>query len=101
MGPSPEGWKKSGAVCLSDLYAAEHPVGISGPSYFLVGFSLGSFLVRQALIDFPEFHYLNLAGVCLIGTGNKSFLELKIAKMIAKARVKNTGMTIPGALWMT
>ena len=91
MGPSPEGWKKAVQsvylTCMLPIIQLEYP----DLPYFLVGFSLGSFLVRQALIDFPEFHYLNLAGVCLIGTGNKSFLELKIAKMIAKARVKKYG----------
>ena len=91
MGPSPDGWKSAVQsiylTCILPIIQREY----SDLPYFLVGFSLGAFLVRQALIDFPEFHKLNLAGVCLIGAGNKSFLELKIAKMIAKARIKKYG----------
>lgn len=55
----------------------------------MVGFSLGSFLVRELLV-------LNLAddllkGVILIGTGNKSSLELAIGLKLARSKVRKYG----------
>lgn len=91
MGPSPDGWNRAvESVCLTRMLPAIRKEYTDLP-YFLAGFSLGSFLVRQALTDFPDSLRPGLAGVCLMGTGNKSFPELKAAGMIAKARVKKYG----------
>lgn len=55
----------------------------------LVGFSLGSYIIREALVldKFDKF----LAGVCLVGTGNKSSLEIAIGKLITKRRIHKYG----------
>lgn len=55
----------------------------------LFGFSLGSFLVREALVLnlFDDF----LKGVILMGTGNKSGVELAIGRALAKSRIRKYG----------
>lgn len=40
--------------------------------YFLLGFSMGSFLVRRYLIEYPK---ENLAGAVIMGTGKHCYLE--------------------------
>lgn len=55
----------------------------------LVGFSLGSYIIREALVldKFDKF----LAGVCLVGTGNKSSLAVAIGRLIASMRIHKYG----------
>lgn len=56
--------------------------------YYVIGFSLGSFVVRTVLIDYP---YEKLDKVILIGTGQMSTLPIKIAKMMANKEAKKAG----------
>ena len=56
--------------------------------YILLGFSLGSFLVRTLLIDYPE---EKVDKVILIGTGQMSPVAIKIAKMLAESEAKKAG----------
>ena len=67
--------------CIKQTCEIQHP-------YFIVGFSLGSFLLRQAFLSHGA---PGVDGVCLIGTGNKSLVELKIAEFIAKRKCKKYG----------
>lgn len=54
---------------------------------FLMGHSMGSFLVRR----FVQRFHLGLAGVILSGTGGDPGFILKIAKRLAKTQVKKWG----------
>lgn len=54
---------------------------------FLIGFSMGSFLVRCLLAE----NDIHVNGVVLAGTGNKSKIEICIGKMIAKNAIKEKG----------
>lgn len=56
--------------------------------YILIGFSLGSFLVRTLLIDNPN---EKIDKVILIGTGQMSEIPIKIAKMMANSEAKKYG----------
>lgn len=56
--------------------------------YTLLGFSLGSFLVRTFLIDYPE---EKVDRVILIGTGQMSPVPIKIAKLLAESEAKKAG----------
>lgn len=91
MGKSPSGWNRAVRAIYQTSLLPDIKKDYPGLPYFLVGFSIGSFLVRQALIDIPELKDCGLTGVCLIGAGNKSAVELKIAKSIAKSRMKKFG----------
>lgn len=63
-----------------------------GQPYFLAGFSLGSFLIRDALSkQLLNKDHTDLTGVILIGTGNKSLPELLIGKALAKSRIDRYG----------
>lgn len=55
----------------------------------MLGFSLGSFLVREGTI-LGMFDYY-FSGAILVGTGNKSKLELSIAKILAKSKINKFG----------
>lgn len=55
--------------------------------YFILGFSLGSFVVRTYLIDYPQ----KLSGVILIGTGQVPKIQINIAKLVAKREAKKVG----------
>lgn len=55
--------------------------------YFVLGFSLGSFLVRTVLIDYPnEFNK-----VILLGTGYITHLEAKFAQIMTNREAKKYG----------
>lgn len=55
--------------------------------YFILGFSLGSFLVRTLLINHPEVS----DGVILIGTGQTPWLNLKLGLLVANSEAKKYG----------
>lgn len=56
-------------------------------SYCMLGFSLGSFLVRSYAIKYPNY----LDGMLLIGTGMISNIECMIAKFVANMEAKKYG----------
>lgn len=55
--------------------------------YCLLGFSLGSFLVRTYLIDYPK----TVDAAIILGTGQTSLLQIAIAKFIAKREARKVG----------
>ena len=55
--------------------------------YFMMGFSLGSFLLREYLSLHPE----GIAGAAIIGTGHQPGWVLSIMKAIVKAECKKSG----------
>ena len=56
--------------------------------YILMGFSLGSFVVRTFLIDYPN---EKIDRVILMGTGQMPSIAIKIAKMMANSEAKKAG----------
>ena len=56
--------------------------------YILLGFSLGSFVVRSFLSLYPD---AEVSDVVLIGTGYSSNLSLKLGKMVANSEAKKVG----------
>ena len=55
--------------------------------YILLGFSLGSFLVRTYLIDYPG----TVDKAIIMGTGQISPIAIKLAKMMANSEAKKVG----------
>lgn len=88
MGKSPVGWNRA-VLSIQEVYQQVRNVCGTQYPYFMIGFSLGSFLLRQAFLTSDALSGVN--GVCLIGTGNKSLVELKIAEIIAKQKCKRYG----------
>ena len=62
---------------------------------FLMGFSLGSFLVRDLLNTYPTD---TLAGVILMGTGHQPGWLLAIMQKIVEGQIKQVGFDQPSAL---
>ena len=59
--------------------------------YFMLGFSLGSFILRTHLIDYkPE-----ISGAILVGTGHSNKIEIVLGKLMAKLEAKNHGEENP------
>lgn len=56
--------------------------------YILLGFSLGSFVVRSFLSLYPD---AEVSDVILIGTGYGSNLSLKLGKMVANSEARKVG----------
>lgn len=56
--------------------------------YIMLGFSLGSFLLRTYLIDYPN---EKIDGAIIMGTGYMSSLVASIAKMMANKEAKKAG----------
>ena len=55
--------------------------------YFLLGFSLGSFVVRTFLIKYPQ----KINGVIVIGTGKTPDFQISLAKFVANLEAKKVG----------
>ena len=55
--------------------------------YYLLGFSLGSFLVREYLNRWPE----NLAGAVIMGTGSQPGLILSVIMKLVQGQIKKAG----------
>ncbi len=59
--------------------------------YFMLGFSLGSFILRTHLIDYkPE-----ISGAILVGTGYNNKIETALGKLMAKVEAKKHGEENP------
>ena len=56
-------------------------------SYYMLGFSLGSFVLRTYLIDYPG----NLDGAIIMGTGQMAPVAIKIGKFMANKEAKKAG----------
>lgn len=82
----PEGswnWVVEDVKTCMDLTRNKYP----NIPYYLLGFSLGSFVARTFLINYKE----KLNGAIIIGTGQTSKLQIALAKFIAKREVKKVG----------
>lgn len=55
--------------------------------YYMLGFSLGSFVLRTYLIDYPG----NLDGAIIMGTGQMAPVAIKIGKFMANKEAKKAG----------
>lgn len=55
--------------------------------YCLLGFSLGSFLVRTYLIDYPK----SVDAAIIMGTGTTPDIQISLAKMMANKEAKKAG----------
>ena len=80
-----DGWKYVvwDMVKLHDLMAAEYP----GLPYIMFGHSMGSFLTRNYLIDYPDKYDLAI----LSGTGQQSPLLVNAGLLMGNALVKANG----------
>lgn len=75
-----------------------------GQPYFIAGFSLGSFLVREAIAKFDH-NVFHPNGIALIGTGWQNTITAKIGHYLANKQVEQFGAFTPNvktdsmALW--
>ena len=79
------GWEKS----LEDmhLFFAELDKRYPGVPHFMLGFSLGSFLLREYLNRYDD----QVAGAIILGTGHQPGLVLSIMCAIVKSQIKKSG----------
>ena len=79
------GWEKS----LEDmhLFFAELDKRYPGIPHFMLGFSLGSFLLREYLNRYDD----QVAGAVILGTGHQPGLVLSIMCAIVKSQIKKSG----------
>jgi len=79
------GWEKS----LEDmhLFFAEMDKRYPGVPHFMLGFSLGSFLLREYLNRYDD----QVAGAVILGTGHQPGLVLSIMCAIVKSQIKKSG----------
>lgn len=80
------GWEASlqDMKCFHTLMAQR----FSGLEHHMLGFSLGSFLLRDYLGRFPE----GVDGAIIMGTGHQPGMLLRIMKAIVKGQVKKVGV---------
>lgn len=86
----PEGSFKYAVDDVNTLYKTTREKHENIP-YIILGFSLGSFIIRRFLIDYPD----TVDGAILVGTGQIAPIKIKIAKFIAKSEVKKHGEDNP------
>ena len=86
----PEGSFKYAVDDVNTLYKTTKEKYENIP-YIILGFSLGSFIVRRFLIDYPD----TVDGAILVGTGQIAPIKIKIAKFIAKSEAKKHGEDNP------
>lgn len=82
----PEGsWK----YVVEDMRTCQEMVYEKYPDipHILLGFSLGSFVARTYLIDYPG----RVNGAILVGTGQTPPWQIRMAKFVAKKEAKNAG----------
>ena len=65
---------------LRTIVQEEHP----GLPYLMLGHSMGSFLLRQYIVEEEGAYSKNLAGVVVMGTGWNSEFSLNIGRFVAK-----------------
>lgn len=88
-GPMYFGKEGSWDYAVEDLFTLYSKTKEEYPDvpYFVLGFSLGSFLVRTLLIKHPEIG----DGAILMGTGQTSWLNIKLGQMMANNEAKKHG----------
>lgn len=86
----PEGSFKYAVDDVNTLYKTTKEKYENIP-YIILGFSLGSFIIRRFLIDYPD----TVDGAILVGTGQIAPIKIKIAKFIAKSEAKKHGEENP------
>lgn len=86
----PEGSFKYAVDDVNTLYKTTKEKYENIP-YIILGFSLGSFIIRRFLIDYPD----TVDGAILVGTGQIAPIKIKIAKFIAKSEAKKHGEDNP------
>lgn len=86
----PEGSFKYAVDDVNTLYKTTREKYENIP-YIILGFSLGSFIIRRFLIDYPD----TVDGAILVGTGQIAPIKIKIAKFIAKSEAKKHGEDNP------
>lgn len=69
---------------LAEMTMAKYPK----LPYFILGFSLGSFLVRTVLIDRPD---IKFSGAIIAGTGQQSWIATALGKTLASSEAKKYG----------
>lgn len=76
------GKERGDEFLIQDIHLLHEKIKKQYPNlpYFLLGFSMGSFLVRRYLIDFPQ---ENLDGAIIMGTGKHCYLESYAGKMLS------------------
>lgn len=82
---------KEDLLTLKRKLQQELMADLGGTKYvpcYILGFSLGSFILRDFLISYPE---EDIKGALLIGTGQTPKLQLALAKWIAKRESKKYG----------
>lgn len=82
--------KKNGNACLlEDIHTLRRKTQEEYPGvpYFVLGHSMGSFLVRQ----YMQLHGKGLSGVVVMGTGSMDIPRLKAAQMICTSMAKFRG----------
>lgn len=74
---------------VKDMYTCKEKVQerLFGIPYCMLGFSLGSFLVRTYLIDYPE----DVDAAILIGTGKTAEAQIAIAKWVVNREAAKFG----------
>lgn len=81
-----EGW--DGAVDRVYKSIKKEKENFTNIPCFLLGFSMGSFIVRTLLIKYPS---LNLNGAILVGTGHQSKIALSLGSMLVNSEIKKYG----------
>ena len=86
------GWEKS----LEDmhLFFAELDKRYPGIPHFMLGFSLGSFLLREYLNRYDD----QVAGAIILGTGHQPGLVLSIMCAIVKSQIKKSVLLPPPSI---
>ena len=75
--------------CVEDIYNLYRTTKIEYPNvpYIVLGFSMGSFMVRTALIVHPEM----ADAAILMGTGQQDVISIAVAKFVANMEAKKHG----------
>lgn len=79
------GWKK--ALKDMHLFYAELENRWAGIPHFMLGFSLGSFMLREYLNMYDD----KIAGAVILGTGHQPALLLTVMCAIVKTQIKKSG----------
>lgn len=84
-----EGWERS----LQDMHLFFGLLSerFPGLPHFLLGFSLGSFLLREYLVRYPD----GVADAAILETGYQPDTVLGIMMAIVKSQIKKPGLTAP------